>query len=278
MRLGVRAHDFGKRPLDELAGQIAAHGFCGVQFAPTKAIAGYDDDVGRLSPGLAGFARETFQRHGIHIAVLGCYINLGDPEEGRKRPQMERFKDYLRHARDFGCSVVGTETGSVNADYSFHPDNHGEKAFQTVLVSMRELVREAEKFGVCVGLEGVERYVIESPRRLKRIVDEVDSGNLQIILDPVNLLNIGNHHDQRAIMEESFALLAPRIGIMHVKDFVVADGQFRSVPAGQGQLDLALLCRLIKQHKPWIDILLEDTQPATVAQSVAHVKAAFAKA
>lgn len=264
MRLGVRAHDFGKLPVGELAERIAAKGFCCAQLAPTKAIAGFDTDAGRLSPGFAWQVAREFERRGIQVAVLGCYINLADPDAGRRAVQLERFKEYVRHARDFGCSVVGTETGSLNPDYSFHPGNRGEAAFQAVLSAVRELVREAEKFGVFVGIEGVERYVVSDVRRIRRLLDEVDSGNLRIIFDPVNLLSIENHEHQNDIIREAFELWGERMAIIHAKDFVVEGDRLRSVPSGQGRLNHELLMRLVQTQKPEISILMEETDADSV--------------
>ncbi len=275
MRLGVRAHDFGRLPADELAARIAAHGLESVQLAPNKAIAGPETDAGRLSPGLASGIRRAFDRHGIQIAVLGCYINLGDRDGPRRRPQLDRFKEYLRCAHDFGCTIVGTETGSLNGDFSRHPDNAGEEAFQIVLGSVRELVREAERFGVFVCIEAVERYVISSPRRLRRLIDEVNSPNLQVIYDPVNLLGPANHEQQDQILEEAHDLLGDRIRIVHAKDFTVSDGQFRELPAGQGRLNYGKVLRWIKARKPDIDILLENTDPATVAGTASFLRTAY---
>ena len=275
LRLGVRAHDFGKLPVEELAAQIARHGLTSVQLAPPKAIAGFDTDAGRLSPGFAWHVRDTFQRHGIQIAVLGCYINLGDRNEAQRRPQLNRFKEYVRFARDFGCSIVGTETGSVLSDFSWHPDNHGEEAFQTVLTSVRELVREAEKFGVFVCIEGVERYVISSPRRLKRLIDEVDSPNLQVIFDPVNLLCAKNHQAQDEVVDEALTLLGERICIVHAKDFTVTEGRFQEHPAGCGALHYPRVMRWIKEQKPWVNVLLENTAPATIAETVGFMQRSY---
>ena len=275
LRLGVRAHDFGKMSLDVLAGRVAAQGLCAVQFAATKSIPGFDADAGRLSPGLAAHVREAFGARGVSVAVLGCYINLGTPDEEDARFQMGRFKEYLRYARDFGCSVVGTETGSVRADFSWHPDNHGEAAYQRVLGRVRELVAEAERFGVFVGVEGVAQYVINSPRRVRRLLDDAGSNNLQVIFDPVNLLTAENHAAQDAIMRESFELFGGRMAVFHAKDFVIgADGALRQVPAGTagGRLNWALFVELAKRQKPWASVLLENTSPDTLADSVAFVR------
>lgn len=281
MRLGVRAHDFGKMQLEELARQIASHGLCAAQFAAPKSIPGFDSDAGRVSPGLATYAREALRAEGVSIAVLGCYINLGTPDEADARFQMGRFKEYLRHARDFGCGMVGTETGSVRTDFAFHPDNRGEAAFQRVLVRVRELVREAERFGVFVAVEGVSSFVINSPKRLKRLIDEVGSNNLQIIFDPVNLVNADNWREQDAIIGESFELFGDRIAAFHAKDFVITtEGAYKQVAAGTagGLLNYPLFFKLAKQHKPYAYVLLEDTKPDTLAQTVAFAREAWESA
>ncbi len=272
MRLGVRAHDFGKLPAAELAERIAAAGFCCVQLAPTKALAGFDTDAGRLNPGLAWQIRRTFERREIQIAVLGCYINLADPDESRRARQVARFKEYLRHARDFGCSVVGTETGSLNPDFSFHPGNRGEEAFQRVREVVRELVREAERFGVFVGIEGVAPYVISDVERLGRLLDEVGSNNLQIIFDPVNLLSPENHERQDDIIQGAFERFGDRIAIVHAKDFVLEGDRLRSVPSGRGRLNHRLLVELVEARKPGISMLLEDTTPETAGESLRFLR------
>lgn len=280
MQLGVRAHDFGKLPIDDLARRVAAHGLCAVQFAAPKSIPGFDDDAGRLSPGLAIHARETLRAHGVAIAVLGCYINLGTPDEAAAAHHLRRFKDYLRHARDFGCGIVATETGSVNADFSFHPDNHGEAAYQRVLRRMRELAAAAERFGVCVCVEAVSTFVIHSPARVRRLLDDVGSDNLQVLFDPVNLLNADNHRRQDALIEESFALFADRMAVFHAKDFVITpDGRCRQAAAGAegGLLNYPLFFKLAKKHKPFAQILLEDTTPATLPRAAAFARAAWEK-
>ncbi|MDR0353494.1 MAG: sugar phosphate isomerase/epimerase [Opitutaceae bacterium] len=275
IQLGVRAHDFGKLQLDDLARRVAGHGLCAVQFAAPKSIPGFDADAGRLSPGLAVHAREALRAQGVSIAVLGCYINLGTPDEADAALQMRRFKDYLRHARDFGCGIVATETGSVNADFSFHPDNQGEAAYQRVLRRMRELVATAERFGACVCVEAVSTFVIHSPARVRRLLDDIGSDNLQVLFDPVNLLNADNHRRQDALIEESFALFADRMAVFHAKDFVITpEGRYRQVAAGTegGLLNYPLFFRLAKQHKPYAQILLEDTHPATLGHTIAFAR------
>lgn len=275
MKLGVRAHDFGRRSPDELAARIARAGFECVQLAPPKAIAGFDAGTGRVSAGLVQEVKEAFARHGIRIAVLGCYINLADPDAGRRRAQIERFKEHLRLARDLGCPVVGTETGSLHADYSFHPGNRSAAAFATVLAGVRELAGEAERCGVDVGIEAVERYVISDGRSLHRLIDGVASDRRRVIFDAVNLLSADNCGHQDEIVREALALVGGRVAVIHAKDFVLEAGRMRTVLSGQGVLHHAPLVEFIRARGPDFPVLLEETDPGTVEQGLRFWRSLF---
>ena len=263
MRIGVRAHDFGRMSPDELASRIAAKGLTCVQLALNKAIAGLDLQAGDMTPGLAFHVGQAFQRNGVQIAVLGCYINPIHPDPAVRKGLLAFCKDHIRYSRDFGCGLVGLETGSLNADYSPHPDNQGEAAFQQMLASISELVQEAQRFGVVVGIEAVTSHTVSTPARMRRLLDTICSNNLQVIFDPVNLISLENHRDQDRIIRESFDLFGDRIAVIHAKDFTIHDGAYRQVRTGLGRLNYRLLMDLISRRKPGISILLEEADESS---------------
>jgi len=267
IRIGVRAHDFGCLSAGELAAKIAAKKLVCTQLAPGKAIAGLNLKPGVLNPGLAFEIGEAFQKHGVQIAVLGCYVNPIHPDPATRKALLGLFKEHLRYARDFGNGLVALETGSVNADYSPHPENHGETAFQQSLASIAELVAEAEKFGVIVGIEAVASHVVSTPQKMRRMLDAVASNNLQVVFDPVNLLSLYNYHEQERAIGESLELFGDRIAIIHAKDFVVENGQIKYASAGLGMLRHDLVMKFAVQQKPGISILLEDTNEQTAQDS-----------
>ena len=274
VRIGVRAHDFGRLPAGELAAKIAAGGFTCAQLAVGKAIAGITLKPGLLNPGLAFDIGEAFRRNGVQIAVLGCYVNPIHPDPATRRSLLTLFKDHLRCARDFGNGLVALETGSVNADYTPHPDNHGEAAFQDSLASIAELAAEAERFGVLVGIEGVATHVVSTPRKMRRMLDSVGSANLQVVFDPVNLLSIENHHEQERVIGDAFDLFGDRIVAIHAKDFVIEQDQFTPVAAGLGKLRHDLVMRFAVDEKPGISVLLEDTTEHTAQQCAQFLRKA----
>jgi L-ribulose-5-phosphate 3-epimerase len=264
LTFGVRGHDFGKAPVAELADKIAAKNFTCLQLALGKALTEPDCSLGRLNPSLAKQIGRAFAAQNIDIAVLGCYINPVHPDPQQRAAGLAYFREHLRFAADFGCRIVGTETGSVNADCSFHPDSRTDAVFKEICTSVASLVETAERYGAFVCIEAVIRHTIYSPGRMKQLLDSIGSDNLQVIFDPVNLLNIDNYREQDRIIRESFDLFGDRMLVLHAKDFQISDGQLKTVPAGQGLLNYPLLINLIKQAKPYIYTLLEEVKPANL--------------
>jgi sugar phosphate isomerase/epimerase len=254
-------------PAGDLAAKIAAKHLDCTQLAPGKAIAGLDLKPGILSPGLAFEIGQPFRTHGVQIAVLGCYVNPIHPDPVTRESLLSLFKEHVRYARDFGNGLVALETGSVNADYLPHPENHSEAAFQQSLSSIAELVAEAETFGVIVGVEPVASHAVSTPRKMRRMLDEVGSNNLQVVFDPVNLLSPDNYHEQERVIGESIQLFGDRIAIIHAKDFVVEKGQITFARAGLGKLRHDLVMKFAVEQKPGVSIILEDTNEETAQES-----------
>lgn len=272
MNIGIRAHDIEKRPLKELVKEIEQKGLTSVQLALGKSLDYLHLDTGSLSPGLAHYIGSEFQKSNIQIAVLGCYINMIHPDKVERSKGLERFKEHIRYARDFGCSIVGTETGNVNAEISYTEENFKEEPFLEVVESVRELVEEAEKFGVIVGIEAGVNHPIYSPKVMKRLLDSIDSNNLQVIFDPVNLLTIDTYKNQEEIFQEAMDLFGDRIAVLHAKDFIVEDGKLKTVAVGKGLLDYDLVLSLITAKKPFINILMEETQEPFIDESISFLR------
>ena len=278
MIIGGRAHDFGKLPVAQLATKASEQGYSHVQLALSKAIYGIDCSFGKLSPGLGNYIRDSFKKENVQIAVLGCYINHIHPNNDERRKEIDRFKEHIRFARDFGCSIVGTETGTLKVAGAGDYDNESESAFDTLIESLKELVCEAEKFGVIVGIEGGKNEVVTTPQRMRRVLDLIPSNNLQVIYDPTNYLSVNNFNNQDEIIKDAFNLFGDRMVIVHAKDFVVCQGIINTVAAGTGNLNYELILRLLKEKKPFINILLEDIREEDMDASMKFISEVYNKA
>jgi sugar phosphate isomerase/epimerase len=257
----MRLHDIGQGNVEELAKKVQEKGFTSIQLALKKALPDIDSSTGNLSPGLAYYIKDTFQKANVQIAILGCYLNITHPDDVERAKLQEKYKEHIRYVRDFGCSIVGTETGSMNAEYTYCEENESEEAFQRFIESLKPLVEEAEKFGVIFAIETVKKHIINTPQRMKRVLDTIQSNNLQVIFDAVNLLDETNYQNQDQLINEAFDLFGDRMVIIHAKDFVYEDGELKVVPPGKGQLNYELYLKRIKERKPYINILVENVRP-----------------
>ncbi|MGH2332459.1 sugar phosphate isomerase/epimerase family protein [Thermoanaerobacter mathranii] len=277
MRIGIRAHDLGNLGVEKLAQKAAQLGLTAVQLALTKSFPELNLQVGSLTPGLARYIGNFFQQYNVQIAVLGCYVNIIHPDLNKRRELLEFFKEHVRYARDFGSSIVGTETGNVHTKMGYTIDNFKEEAFIEVVKSVRELVEEGEKFGVIVGIEPGVNHPVYSSKMMKRLLDEIPSNNLQVIFDPANLLTAENYIHQNEIFQEAIELFGDRIVVVHAKDFVIENGRLVFVPVGKGFLNYHVLFQLLKYKKPYINILIENTKEPFIKESIEYLKNIYEK-
>ncbi|MGF7048300.1 sugar phosphate isomerase/epimerase [Paenibacillus sp. DS2015] len=268
MKLGILAHIFGKQPCADLAKTVAEHGFTSVQLALAKALSDIDSSSGKLSPGLANEVGEQFSRQGVKIAVLGCYINPVNPDAEERRIELNRFKEHIRYARDFGCSMVATETGSWATYKQTHPEDFEEKGWQVLRESVEELVEEGEKWGVNVAIEPVAVHTLHTTEHMQRLFQEVPSSNLGMLFDPCNLLKVHHIDDQETFLRQVFDTLYPHMIMIHAKDLVFnEDGSKQDMVAGEGLLNYPIFIELLKKYKPHIQISLEGVTKDRVMDS-----------
>ena len=79
MQLGIRLHDIKKAPLPERLKIAEEQGFACGHLALSKVISEYPVDDGALTPGYALYLKRLFEKYHLDIAVLGCYLNLANP-------------------------------------------------------------------------------------------------------------------------------------------------------------------------------------------------------
>jgi sugar phosphate isomerase/epimerase len=280
LHLGLRAHDYGKLPPEQLADILAGYHPESIQLALPKALSGAPEP-GALSPGYAREIRKIFEARRISIAVLGCYINPIHPDKAERERALRSFEAYLRYARDFGCALVGTETGSCNPDSSFHPDTEKEENFDLLCESIARLAKTAEKCGSIVGVEAVAgQHTISTIEKMEKLLARVDSPSIKVIWDPVNLIPLsGLNESQERFFARTFEAFGDHIAAVHIKDFRIEGGKKRGdLPIGSGELDWDALLSILIRKKPGVDILLENSDPVTARGTMAFLRETAARA
>ncbi len=261
MQFGIRLHDAVQAPIEERLKIVKEQGFTCAHVALSKVISENSVAPEALTPGYAMYLKRLFDKNELDCAVLGCYLNLANPDAAQLKAIQEKYKANIRFAAHLGAGVVGTETGAPNVEYKFEEACWNEESLQIFIKNLRPVVKYAEQMGVLMAIEPVVRHIVCNPVRARRVLDEIDSPNLRIILDPVNLLESYNYEKQDEIIDEAIELLGRDVAVLHVKDFVIEDGRLVSVPVGQGQCHWDRIIPYMKKEKPYMHATLEDTRP-----------------
>lgn len=270
LNLGIRAHDLGPADLDTLILKLKNYGLTHIQFAIKKSFPGIIESYDQLTPGMAAFYGRRFSEEGINLSILGCYVNIVDSDMEKRAQALSDFTRHLRLSSDFRASMVATETGSVKKGYT--PDNFTEEAFQRAVKSVSQMVESAEMYGATVAIEAGINHPIHTAPLAKRLIDEVKSDNLKMILDGANLMRPENHPFQEKVIAEALDLLDGHIVAMHLKDYVIEDGKVKIVPVGQGNMRYDHLLSYVKYSKPLMYVSLEATREPDIDKSIALLK------
>ncbi len=273
MSIGIRMHDLAPGTLEERAALARELGFGCVHLALSKVIAPELMEPAAATPGLASYVRGALG--GLDVAVLGCYLNLTHPDEVEYRRIVQRYVAHLRLARWLGAGVVGTETGNPNAAYRYDPAlSHTQESLCLFVDRLRPVVAAAQKLGAVLAIAPGYTHIVYCARAARRVLDEIASPNLQIILDPVNLLHPDNLARRDEVIAEAVELLCADTAVLHIKDYVCTPDGLRAVAAGMGEMDYTLL-RPFAKRKPHIDVTLENTTPQNVSAARAYVQKAL---
>ncbi len=272
MQIGIRLHDAAELPLPNRLDAVSAQGFSCVHLALSKVLGKEFMQPGALTPGLAMHLKREFARRQLDIAVLGCYLNPVHPDPDVLADIRRTYEAHIRFAAHLGCGVVGTETGAPNAQYRFEPVCRSEESLALFIRNLRPLIRSCEQMGVLFAIEPVYTHIVSDGKRARRVLDEIASPNLRIILDPVNLLHMENVTRRDEVIGEAIELLREEIAVIHIKDYVIRDGTLKSVAAGTGEMDYTQVLNFARREKPWIQATLENTTPDNAQAARLHIE------
>ena len=273
MNIGIRLHDTAPGTLKERLGFARAQGFTCAHVALGMTLNGFSmQDASRsLTNDLAAQVRQDLEDTGMECAVLGCYLNLADPDPERRDHTRAIYQAHLRAAPLIGARVVGTETYANPASRFPEPAARSEDAFRLFMDCLRPVVRFAEEAGAILAVEPVYHHIISTPERAQRMLEELPSDHLQIILDAVNLIGPGFDGQADALTEEAIRRLGDRVRVLHMKDYtVLADGGIHSQACGTGKMRFERLLSLARRNG--LPMTLEDTTPDNAEAARLHLE------
>jgi len=270
-KLGLLSREFPSDSLNSNLEAIAATGAEAVQFDLASAV---DHTFpAELSEVTVRTINAGFSERQLTMAALSGTYNMIDPDPQARAAGAEGLNRVIGWAPRLGTDVVTLCTGSRHPSnmWQKHPDNDTPEAWADLLVQIEKAVRTAEEYGVTLGVEPEIGNPINSVHKARRLLDEVKSPRLKIVMDGANIFQRGQLSQMHAVLDEAFELLGPDIILAHAKD-LDKDGEAGHVAAGRGRLDYPYYMDLMQKSGFTGSIILHALKPGEAKDRLGFVR------
>jgi sugar phosphate isomerase/epimerase len=231
-----------------------------------------------ISPQLAEqIAREMSQR-GLTMAAVSGTFNMIHPDPAKRQDGLRRLAAMAQVCKQLHTSTITLCTGSRDAEnmWRAHPLNQSAEAWADLTASLSAALEMTEASGVTFGIEPETANVIDSARSARKLLDEMKSPRLKIVLDAANLFLPGDGPRMKSVIEEAIDLLGDDMIAAHAKDFRDNGSVVEHVAAGEGELDYDFYVAQLRNAGFSGPLILHGLDEFQVTDSRRFVQAALA--
>ncbi len=271
--LGLLSPEFPSPTLEANLKAMAAAGATGVQFDLVNAVGNTFPE--NLTERQIAAIKDGFAANRLELSALSGTYNMIDPDAAKRAEGAKGLDRLIALAPKLGTKVVTLCTGSRDPEdmWKRHEDSDSAEAWHDLLAATRQAVKTAEAHGIVLGVETEVGNCINTVRKARRLLDEVGSPNLKIIMDGANIFQKGELPRMREKLDEAFELLGADIVLAHAKD-LDRDGEAGHVPAGLGKLDYPYYLKKMQESGYQGSIILHALKPGQAADRLAFVRSA----
>jgi len=266
MTLGIFAKTFVRPTVEEAFTAVARHHLRCVQF--NFACAGLPSLPDEIEPGLAKRIRKSAAEHRLVLAAVSGTFNMIHPDAKRRRDGLRKLSVIAAACQPLGATTITLCTGTRDPEdmWRRHLDNDSPEAWRDLTVSMTKALTIADKHNVTLGIEPETCNVVISARHARRLLDEMKSPRLKIIMDAANLFLPSDLPRMNEVLEEAFDLLGEDIVLAHAKE-LGPDGHAGGLALGTGALDWDHYLSLLREAKFDGPLIMHGFEEREVAAS-----------
>ena len=216
--------------------------------------------------------RQSAAKNSVEIAALNGTFNMAHPDRRIRLEGLRRLELLARAANALGCRMITLCSGTRNTVslWAPHPKNGSAAAWGDMFETIAAAVETAKKHGITLAVETEAGNIIDTPEKARKLMDDVGSPNLKMIMDCANLFHAGEAKaaNVRSVMKHAFDLFGDDVVIAHGKD-IRESGGIEFCPAGEGIIDYGYFARLLREHGYRGDLFLhgvydEEKLPAAL--------------
>lgn len=218
MQLGVFAKTFTGSDPDTVLGSAAAAGFATVHY--NMVCSGLTPMPDAIPPEIPAAISTAAQQHAVSICGVSGTFNMIHPDPDVRRKGVARLDVIARSARAMGTDLITLCTGTRDTEDQWrgHPDNATPEAWRDLCAVMADAVAIAEAHDVLLGIEPELANVVSSAPLARRLIEDLQSDRIRIVLDPANLFDAQSRARQRRIISEAIDHLTDLVVVAHAKD------------------------------------------------------------
>jgi len=271
MQIGIMAKTFSPPTLAGTLDAVAAHGLSCMQYNLT--CTGLPDMPDEIDPEICDRIREEIAARGMTMSAISGTYNMIHPDVQERENGLRKLGVLASVCHRLGTSVISLCTGTRDPGsmWRSHPDNDLPDAWDDIVTEMRKALKIAAEYDVVLAFEPEVSNVIDSAVKARRILDEMQSPHLKIVMDPANIFHKGELPRMREIIDEAFELLGQDIAFGHAKD-LDRDGAAGHLAAGKGLLDYHQYLSLISKVDFDVPLILHGLSEAEVDGCVDFLK------
>jgi sugar phosphate isomerase/epimerase len=278
VRIGIFAKTFSRPSLEGVLDAVVGHGIRETQF--NMSVAGLPSMPDGIDPALADRLREACARRDVTVAAVSGTFNMAHSEEEVRRDGLRRLGVIAGSCERLGTSTITLCTGTRDREdmWRRHPDNGTPEAWRDMLATVREALETAEEHGVTLAFEPEINNVVHSAEKGRRLLDEMRSPRLKVVMDAANLFDAEDPARRLSrseqILDEAFEMLGDDIVIVHAKD-VRMSGEV--VAVGKGDLDYGLYLKHLSEAGYGGPLLMHGLADEEVEGSLAFLRGKLAE-
>ncbi len=271
VEIGIFAKTFSRPDLESVLDTVQEHGLRWIQF--NLSSAGLPTLPDNLDDSTTTRIREALHNRGLHMAAISGTFNMAHPDEAERQNGLARLRVLARHCADMGTRLITLCTGSrdPNNMWRRHPDNDSIQAWADMRDCVEQAVVIAEAHEVTLGIEPEVSNIVDTARKARRLLDEIASPHLKVVMDGANLFHSGQLPHMQQVLDDAFDLLRSDIVLAHAKD-LSRDGEAGHEAAGTGLLDYDRYLSLLRQAAYDGPLILHSLSETQVAASVGFLR------
>ncbi|MDR3719455.1 MAG: sugar phosphate isomerase/epimerase [Bryobacteraceae bacterium] len=221
----------------------------------------------------------AFKAENVVISEVGAWVNLLDPDAGKRKKNFEYVASRLALAEAVGATCCVDIAGSYNPTvwYGPHPKNLSKEFFDATVENCRKLIDQVKPTRTKFCIEMMSSSVPDCAESYVQLIKAVERKAFGVHIDVCNVISSpARFYDTGTFIRQTIAKLAPWILSCHAKDLIwqpEMNLHFIEVIPGRGSVDYRAYLEALAALPRETPLMLEHLSKAEeYAEGAAYIR------